>query len=300
MELMTMENLFAKVGLNWKSMEKNVLYDVADKNVRIKSYNHEKKCNEMSKILGLIRKDDAVMYNLITKSGDVLLKCSGNHRIWDSKANEYYHVQDIEGGNALNSNGEVVEFFVKRTNEIIPIVDMSVEGNANYFTNGILSHNTSAGGKALRYYASIRLQLNAGQKVKEKVGNEEVVRATEVNATTAKNKTAAPFQKAKFTIVFGKGIDNDAGIIEMAIANGIIVKKGGWFAYNGENIAQGMQNVRAYFDEHPDVYNEMKAKVNESVAAATESVEDTGIEADSMTDEEIANASDDTTEVGEV
>ena len=300
MELMTMENLFAKAGLNWKSMEKNVLYDIADKNIRIKSYNHEKKCNEMSRILGLIRKDDAVMYNLITKSGDILLKCSGNHRIWDSKANEYYHVQDIESGNALNSNGEIVEFFVKKTNEVIPIVDMSVEGNTNYFTNGILSHNTSAGGKALRYYASIRLQLKLGQKIKEKSGNEEVVRAVEINATTAKNKTAAPFQKTKFQIVFGKGIDNDAGILEMAIANGIIVKKGGWFSYDGENIAQGLPNVRTYLEEHPDAYEEIKRKVSESISPSAAETVETGIEADAMTDEEIANSADDDTEVGEV
>ncbi len=281
-------------------MEKNVLYDIADKNIRIKSYNHEKKCNEMSRILGLIRKDDTVMYNLITKSGDILLKCSGNHRIWDSKANEYYHVQDIESGNALNSNGEIVEFFVKKTNEVIPIVDMSVEGNTNYFTNGILSHNTSAGGKALRYYASIRLQLRLGQKIKEKSGNEEVVRAVEINATTAKNKTAAPFQKTKFQIVFGKGIDNDAGILEMAIANGIIVKKGGWFSYNGENIAQGLPNVRTYLEEHPDVYEEIKRKVSESISPSAMETVETGIEADAMTDEEIANSADDDTEVGEV
>lgn len=159
--------------------------------------------------------------------------------------------------------------------------------------------SVSTGGRALRYYASIRLQLNAGQKVKETVGGQEIVRAVEINATTAKNKTAAPFQKAKFTIVFGLGIDNDAGVIDFAIANGIIVKKGGWFSYGGENIAQGISNVRTYLEEHQDVYDEIKKKINDITAKENESIQ-INEQPDEEPDEDFDDESDDDTQVGEV
>ena len=155
----------------------------------------------------------------------------------------------------------------------------------------------STGGKALRYYASLRLQLNQSQKIKETVGGEDVVRGIEVNATTAKNKTAAPFQKGKFTIVFGKGIDNDAGIIEFAIANGILVKKGGWFSYNGQNISQGKENLRAYLEEHPDVYADIKKRVNDINAKAIGADQ---IEEVDEPEPDDLDKPDDDTQVGEV
>ena len=155
----------------------------------------------------------------------------------------------------------------------------------------------SVGGKALRYYASIRLQLNQSQKIKETVGGEEIIRGVEINAVTAKNKTSAPFQKGKFTIIFGKGIDNDAGIIEFAIANGILVKKGGWFSYNGENVAQGMANVRTYLEEHPDVYADIKKRVNEINAKAIGADQ---IEEVDEPEPDDLDKPDDDTEVGEV
>lgn len=304
MELMTMETLFERANLNWKLMEKNIPYDVSDKNIKIKSFNHETNKNEFRKILNLVRKDDTEIYNLVTKSGDIILKCSGAHRIWDNMNQEYYHVQDVESGIALNKNGENIEFFVQKTKETEPIVDMEVEGNSNYFTNGILSHNTTTGGKALEYYASIRLRIAQTGKIEETIDGEKVVKAIESKITTVKNKCYAPYKSCINVIEFGKGVDNDAGILDLAIAAGFIVKKGGWYSINGSNVAQGMVNLKIYLENNPELYAEIKEKTKEYSANEIKKSEvvNESIDADDMTDEEIANSisASDFTEAGEV
>ena len=157
MELMTMETLFEKAGFDYRLMEKNIPYDVSDKKIKIKSFNHETKTIEMKPVNFLNRKYDVIGDPLVTKEGDLLLKSSGDHRIYDAETESYVKVKEIEKGYALNNNQEKIEFFVKETNEIYPIVDLHVEDNENYFSNGILSHNT--GGNALKFYVSIRLKL---------------------------------------------------------------------------------------------------------------------------------------------
>lgn len=157
----------------------------------------------------------------------------------------------------------------------------------------------SAGGRALRYYASIRLQLRQAQKLKDGTGEDADVRGIEIVATTAKNKTAAPFKTGKFTIVFGKGIDNDAGVIDLAIENKILVKKGGWISYENQNIAQGIANLRTYLEEHADLYDEIKRKVNEFNNKSVEASQ-TAETPDEEPPEDFDDNDDDTTEVGEV
>lgn len=290
-------------------MEQNVPYDVSGKNIKIKSFNHQTNQNEMKRILNLVYKGDYPIYNLVDKQGDILLKCSGAHRIWDNATAQYYHVQDIEGGTALTKAGENVEFFVKQTKETQPIVDMEVEGNSNYFTNGILSHNTTTGGKALEYYASVRVRVSQCGKVEDTVDGEKVVTAIETRLTTSKNKTFAPFKTCEIVIRFGEGIDNDAGILDLAFQYGIIAKGGGGnYTINGEKI-RGLPALKAYLEQNPELYDEIKQKTREAMEndkkenVVTE--EEEAIDADSMTDDEIAEAAerggdDDAAETGEV
>ena len=257
-----METLFTKAGLNWKEMEKNEAYDISDKNIRVKSYNHEKNEVELKKILSFIRKDDDYIYKLVTKnSKDVLLKCSGAHRIWDATSNSYFHVKDIGGGKALTNTGAEVEFTVEKTNEVMPIVDMEVEGNSNYFTNGILSHNTTSGGNALKFYDSIRLKFSKIGKNDEGSGDDKETVSVRVRVEAVKNKTAPPFKKGEFIITFLKGIDEEASTLEVAIAKGVIVKKGGWFSIDGSNVAQGMVKLKTYLEENPDVFSKIKEQI---------------------------------------
>ncbi len=169
------------------------------------------------------------------------------------------------------------------------------------------SPETTTGGKALEYYASVRIRMNQCGKVEETVNGEKLYTAIETKITTVKNKTAAPFRTCTLVINFGKGIDNDAGVIDIAIGAGFIQKKGGWYAIDGKNVAQGMIKLKEYLEGNPEVYAGIKAKAEEIIRndkveqASAPPPED--IDADSMTDDEIAEATmrdDDVAEEGEV
>ena len=78
-----------------------------------------------------------------------------------------------------------------------------------------------------------------------------------------KNKIAPPFKEAEFDIMFGKGISKEGDILDLAAKSGIVIKSGSWYAYNGEKIGQGRENAKKYFMEHPDIMEEVDAKVRE-------------------------------------
>lgn len=255
-----MENLFKRAGLNYEEMEINKPYYIYDKNIRIKSFNHDKKCNEMKRIISLIRKDDSEVYELVTRSGDLLLRCSGGHRIFNTKNGEYVSVKDIESGVAFSSSGEEIEFFVKNTGKKEVIVDMHVEDNENYFTNGLLSHNT--GGEALKFFSSIRMELSRVGYLKDSAGDTIGIR---VKMKTVKNKISAPFAVCEFDILFGYGIDTYGEVVDIATDYGIINKKGAWFSYGEQMIGQGRQNTVLTLKDNNELYNLIKAEVLEKM-----------------------------------
>lgn len=278
-------------------MEKNVFYDVSDKNISIKSFNHETGKNEMKKILSFVRKDDAIVYHLVTKAGNILLKCSGAHRIWDERTNSYQQVENIESGYVLTTSGKKIEFFSKKTEETSPIVDLEVEGNENYFTNGILSHNTTAGGNALKFYASIRLKFSKIGTIETGSGDNKEKTSVRTRVEAVKNKTAPPFHKAEFIISFGKGIDNEAAFFDAIIERGLVQTKGaGWYSLDGKNIAQGATKLREYFENHPEVYEKLKKQVMDGNKASQN--ESKAIPQDDDPDEKAVELFDD--EVGEI
>ena len=223
-------------------MEKNVFYDVSQKNIKIKSYNHDSNIVQFKKIISLVRKDDAKIAKLVTKSGDVLLKCSQAHRIWDQQAKKYVSVGEIQGGYLLTNNYDTVQFFVEKTNQVQPIVDMQVQGNENYFTNGVLSHNTTPGGRALPYFCSVRISLNGGSAGEKNADGERITKV--VKATVVKNKTYPPFKTAEFSIKFGTGIDKVESLVQGAIDNGIFEKSGAWIKLYGESFCQGLESLK--------------------------------------------------------
>ena len=121
------------------------------------------------------------------------------------------------------------------------------------------SPETTTGGNALKYYASVRLDIRRGSPVKQ---GEELI-GNETKVKVIKNKVAPPFKTAEFQILYGKGISKESEIIDLGVKNNIINKSGAWFAYNGEKIGQGKTNVCNYLIEHPDVSNEIEAKIRE-------------------------------------
>jgi recombination protein RecA len=124
------------------------------------------------------------------------------------------------------------------------------------------SPETTTGGQALKYYASVRLDIRRIQTLKR--GTEEYGNRAKVKV--AKNKVAPPFRIAEFDVIFGKGISTLGCIIDMAEETGIIVRKGAWYSYKGENISQGRDNGIKYLEEKPDVAKEIEALVRQKLA----------------------------------
>ncbi len=125
---------------------------------------------------------------------------------------------------------------------------------------------TTAGGRALKYYASVRLDIRKIENIKqdgEVIGNRARVKVV-------KNKVAPPFREAEFDIVYGKGISKEGNILDIAVNLDIIEKSGSWFGYNGERIGQGRENVKKYLVDNPEVMKEIEKKIREKFNEAFE------------------------------
>ena len=123
------------------------------------------------------------------------------------------------------------------------------------------SPETTPGGKALKFYSSVRLDIRRIATLKDgdqKTGNRARVKV-------AKNKVAPPFKQAEFDIMFGKGISKEGDLLDVALEFDIVHKNGAWFSYDDEKIGQGKENVKTLLSESEDLYNEIKSKVMEKI-----------------------------------
>ena len=125
---------------------------------------------------------------------------------------------------------------------------------------------TTAGGRALKYYSSVRLDIRKVENIKqdgEVVGNRARVKVV-------KNKVAPPFREAEFDIVYGKGISKEGNLLDIAVNLDIIEKSGSWFGYNGERIGQGRENVKKYLQDNPEIAKEVEEKIRANFNEAFE------------------------------
>ena len=125
---------------------------------------------------------------------------------------------------------------------------------------------TTAGGRALKYYASVRLDIRKIENIKldgDVVGNRARVKVV-------KNKVAPPFREAEFDIVYGKGISKSGNILDIAVNLDIIEKSGSWFSYNDERIGQGRENVKKYLEDNPEIMQEIEDKIRANFSEAFE------------------------------
>ena len=155
---------------------------------------------------------------------------------------------------------------VNRTNTCVIFINQLREKIGVMFGNP----ETTTGGNALKFYASVRLDVRRHGQIKsgdEATGNETTVKVV-------KNKVAPPFRKAEFVIEYGKGICRGTEVLDMAVNFDIIHKAGSWFSYNGEKLGQGRDAVSRILDENPDLYEEIEQLVRERVTGISGDVDD--------------------------
>jgi recombination protein RecA len=121
------------------------------------------------------------------------------------------------------------------------------------------SPETTSGGNALKFYASVRLDIRRIGAIKK--GDEIVGNQTRVKVV--KNKVSPPFKQAEFEILYGHGVSREGELIDMGVEHNLVEKSGSWYSYNGERIGQGKENVRAHMLEHPEMANEIDRKLRE-------------------------------------
>ena len=142
---------------------------------------------------------------------------------------------------------------IKRTNTLVIFI------NQIRMKIGVMfgSPETTTGGNALKFYASVRLdirRIGAIKKGDEVIGNETKVKVV-------KNKVSPPFKEAFFDILYGQGISREGEIVDMGVTQKLVEKSGAWYAYQGEKIGQGKDNAREYLREHSDIAQEIEAKI---------------------------------------
>ena len=118
---------------------------------------------------------------------------------------------------------------------------------------------TTPGGRALKFYATIRLDIRRAEQIKQ---GDQIV-GNKTNIKVVKNKVAPPFKSATVDIMYGEGVSREGEIIDIAASLDILDKSGAWYAYNGEKIGQGKENVKIYLKEHPELRNELEEKIRE-------------------------------------
>jgi recombination protein RecA len=146
---------------------------------------------------------------------------------------------------------------IKKTNTMVIFI------NQIRMKIGVMFGNpeTTTGGNALKFYASVRLDIRRTGNIKK---GEEII-GSETKVKVVKNKVSPPFKTAEFDILYGEGISREGEVVDMGVANRIVDKSGAWYAYNGEKIGQGKDNAREFLKENPDVAREIENKIREAV-----------------------------------
>ena len=149
---------------------------------------------------------------------------------------------------------------IKRSNTIVIFI------NQIRMKIGVMFGNpeTTTGGNALKFYASVRLDIRRIGAVK----SGEEVTGNQTRVKVVKNKVAPPFREAEFEIMYGAGISRNGEIIDMGVQHNLIEKSGSWYAYNGERIGQGKENAKVYLDTHPDIAREVETKLRQLLLPA--------------------------------
>ena len=184
--------------------------------------------------------------------------------------------QEIEGDMGDTHVGLQARLMSQALRKLTPVISKS--NCVVIFINqlrekvGVMFGNpeTTTGGRALKFYASIRMEVRRIETLKQ--GGEMV--GNRVRVKVVKNKIAPPFKEAEFDIMFGKGISKIGDILDLAANVNVVNKSGAWYAYNGEKIGQGRENAKIYLSEHPEMLDEIEQKVRAHYGIGGEAAEE--------------------------
>jgi RecA/RadA recombinase len=142
--------------------------------------------------------------------------------------------------------------------------DLEIEGNHTYLADGVVVHNspeTTTGGRALKFYASVRLDIRRQDAIKQ--GTESIGVRTKVKVV--KNKLAPPFREAEFDVLYGEGISKAGTVLDAAVEHSLVEKSGTWYTFKNERIGQGRENAKKWLRENPAALADLEAKVRETL-----------------------------------
>jgi recombination protein RecA len=159
---------------------------------------------------------------------------------------------------------EILDIHVKPPMRSMNRFDIEVEGLHCYFVDGVMVHNspeTTSGGRALKFYASVRLDIRRIETLKD--GTDAV--GNRIRVKVVKNKVAPPFRQAEMDLLFGHGISREGGLIDLGVEQGIVRKSGAWYTYEGDQLGQGKENARNFLRDNADLANGIEKKIKEKL-----------------------------------
>jgi RecA/RadA recombinase len=287
--LTSMSSLLERSSLNHKTMAIDEFYDISSFGFKVSSKNLSTNAIEMKPIKAIVYKGEHPTYELRTPSGVVALRGSGAHRVFDVKKNNFVALQDVTEVYPDLKSEVTDRFVVVKTDDVEPIVDIHIDDYENYYTNGILSHNT--GGFASKFYPTARNRVSKTDVIKE--GNDTI--GIEMRVRNYKYKAGIAYRDANMKLYFGNGsngvhgFDTNSEYIQFIIELGIVTQKGAYFQSTEHNFSlQGRQKLQDWLDAHPEEYAAMKLKVDDALSKTMDrdanNVEPSGVE---VIDEEI-------------
>ncbi|MCB1877584.1 MAG: recombinase RecA [Chromatiales bacterium] len=159
---------------------------------------------------------------------------------------------------------------IKRSNTLVIFI------NQIRMKIGVMFGNpeTTTGGNALKFYASVRLDIRRTGNIKK---GDEII-GSETRVKVVKNKVAPPFKQAEFQILYGEGISREGEVIDLGVKVGVVDKSGAWYSYNGDRIGQGKENVRVFLQENPDICTAIEGQIREKLLVSASSTDEERVE----------------------
>ena len=156
---------------------------------------------------------------------------------------------------------------ISKSNTIIIFINQLREKVGVVFGNP----ETTTGGRALKFYASIRMDVRRTESLK---GTNGEFIGSHTKVKIVKNKVAPPFKTAEFDIMFGEGISRESELVDMAVSMDIMKKSGAWFSYGETRVGQGRENTKQYLRDNPEIANEIEAKIREKIEESRNKTDD--------------------------